>query len=334
MKDNELVILEQYDIDVKNTRKVRDAFLCETSEGLVLVKELRFSEKRLSVLEYLGKHIRERGMKQIDGILKNKENQLYSVSEDGTKYFLKRWFAGKECDIHREKDVLDAVVNLTKVHMAMQEFELEENEEQLQIASGEDVRQEFFRHNREMKKVRTFMRDRVGKGDFELAFLKHFDSVYAQADAALCQLNQSEYATILAKCKEKHTLIHGDYNYHNIVMTYNGVATTNFEHVQENIQVTDFYYFLRKVMEKNHWDVHLGDKMVNAYHKYLPISKDEMEYVAICLAYPEKFWKAANSYYRSRKVWLPAKNLEKLELFIKQSEEKKTFLETIFSFHL
>ena len=117
-------------------------------------------------------------------------------------------------------------------------------------------------------------------------------------------------------------------------MTYNGVATTNFEHVQENIQVTDFYYFLRKVMEKNHWDVHLGDKMVNAYHKYLPISKDEMEYIAIYLAYPEKFWKAANSYYRSRKVWLPAKNLEKLELFIKQSEEKKTFLETIFSFHL
>ena len=48
-----------------------------------------------------------------------------------------------------------------------------------------------------------------------------------------------------------------------------------------------------------------------------------MEYISICIAYPEKFWKAANSYARSKKSWIPAKNIEKLELVIRQTEEKR-----------
>lgn len=333
MRDNELTILDQYDIDVKNTRKVRDAVLCESGQGLFLIKELKFSERRLRVLERLCGYLRERECENIDWILKTKESELFCVAEDGTRYFLKRWFSGRECDIHREKDVLDAVANLTKIHLALRGFEGDESEG-LTVMASEDLRQEYFRHNREMKKVRTFMRDKVDKGDFELAFLKHFDSMYGTAQLALESLEQSNYEELLTDCRKKNQLVHGDYNYHNILMTYKGIATTNFEHVQNNIQITDLYYFLRKVMEKNHWDIALGNKILNCYQKNISFEAGELEYIAICLAYPEKFWKAANSYYRSRKVWIPAKNLEKLELVIRQTEEKKEFLETLFAFHL
>ena len=333
MRENELEILQQYNINVKNTRKVREAVLCETDQGLFLVKELQFSEKRLSVLEYLNEHLRKRGCENIDWVLKNKEEQLFSVSEEGNKYFLKKWYYGKECDIHREKDILDGVKNLTHIHDALKEFP-RETEQGLVMNQAEDLREEYFRHNRELKKVRTFMRDRVGKGDFEIAFLKHFDFMYACADSALEQLKHSKYEQLLEESRRANTLVHGDYNYHNILMTCTGIATTNFEHVEANVQVTDFYYFLRKVMEKNRWDVKLGDRMLNCYQKYRTMQEGELEYIAICLAYPEKFWKAANSYYRSRKVWIPAKNLEKLELVIQQMEEKKDFLKTIFAFQL
>ena len=49
------------------------------------------------------------------------------------------------------------------------------------------------------------------------------------------------------------------------------------------------------------------------------------------LAYPEKFWKTASSYYHSNKAWLPQKYVEKLQLAVKQTEEKRAFLENIFS---
>lgn len=324
MKENELAILEQYDIDVKNTRKVRDAVLCETKQGLFLVKEMHISEKRLSVLDYLSEYLQMTGNERIDWILKTKDEQLFTTSEEGNQYFLKKWYAGKECDVHKEQDILDAVKNLTHLHQHLCDVDIP-------MSEGEDLRETFFRHNREMKKVRSFMRERVGKSDFELVFLKHFDGMYSSAEDALFHLRESGYEQLRKRSTQSKRCIHGDYNYHNVLLTSEGVATTNFEHVERNIQVTDFYYFLRKVMEKNHWNITLGDKMLNTYQKRRSFEEGELEYIAICLMYPEKFWKVANSYGRSRKVWMPAKNLEKLELVIQQAEEKKYFLKTIFS---
>ena len=174
----------------------------------------------------------------------------------------------------------------------------------------------------------------MGKGDFETTFLRSFDDMFYYADVATSKLAESNYEKLFQQSQAMHTMIHGDYNYHNVIMLPGEVATTNFEHAQENIQVTDLYYFLRKVMEKHHWDVRLGDKILNQYAKILPFAEGELEYIAICLTYPEKFWKAANSYSRSRKAWVPAKNYEKLEMVIAQTQEKKAFLNAIFSFHL
>ena len=47
MKENELEVLEKYDIDVKCTRKIRGATLCETNQGTFLLKEISFPEKRV-----------------------------------------------------------------------------------------------------------------------------------------------------------------------------------------------------------------------------------------------------------------------------------------------
>ena len=88
------------------------------------------------------------------------------------------------------------------------------------------------------------------------------------------------------------------------------------------------------VMEKTGWKTRLGDNMINAYSAVRPISDVEMEYLRNRLSYPEKIWKIANSYYHSNKAWVSVKNIEKLSTAIRQTEEKRRFLEEIFSFHL
>ena len=133
---------------------------------------------------------------------------------------------------------------------------------------------------------------------------------------------------------KKSCIIHGEYNYHNIIMTKEGIATTNFEKFRRDIQVEDLYYFLRKVLEKSGWKIRLGDGMLNAYSAIHPLTEGEMEYLKIRLIYPEKFWKITNSYYHSGKAWIPAKNVEKLSLSVAQTEEKKRFLRNLFAFQI
>ena len=87
-------------------------------------------------------------------------------------------------------------------------------------------------------------------------------------------------------------------------------------------------------MEKQGWKERLGDSMLNAYSAISPLEDREIEYLKIRLAYPEKFWKIANSYYHSNKAWISAKSIEKLNTAIAQTREKERFLNHIFSFHL
>ena len=212
--------------------------------------------------------------------------------------------------------------------------------------AGRHLKEEFLCHTRELKKVRAFIRKRRNKGKFEALFLQHFEKMIRLATRAAEQLETSGYETLYEQSICGKRLAHGDYNYHNVLMpagvhgTSDGwgcrerVATTGFEHFRMDVQALDLYYFLRKVMEKHHWDVKFGDAMLEMYSRIRPLSQAEIEYISLKLIYPEKYWKVANAYYQSNKAWIPEKSVEKLETAIRQTEEKMRFVEQIFAFHL
>lgn len=329
MKDYSLNVLEQYEIEVSGTRKVRGAILCDTNAGVLLLREAAVSDKKVPVLEALTTHLTHHGYPRVDSIFLNKEGEFITKAEDGTRYVLKRWFSGRECDVKKEQEVLESVKNLARLHKIMKM-----PGEEVKEFAGNDLREEFLRHNRELRKVRAFIRGRTAKGDFENAVLKHFDAMYEWAGTAGERLAESGYERLLQKSREEGAVTHGDYNYHNVLMTPKGMATTNFEHFTNDIQIEDFYYFMRKVMEKYEWNVELARAMLRTYQDIRPLSEEEQEYMAIRLSYPEKFWKLVNSYYHSNKAWIPGKNVEKLQTAIDQTEKKKRLLKSIFSFHL
>lgn len=329
MKDYSLNVLEQYDIEVNSTRKVRGAVLCDTDVGALLLTEAAVSDHKLPVLEMLLTQISGCGYERVDSIFINKEGELITEAEDGTRYVLKRWFSGRECDVKREQEVLEAVRNLARLHRMMK-LPGEESGE----FPGNNLQEEFRRHNRELRKVRTFIRNRTAKGTFEQVVLEHFEAMYLWAEQAEKKLLSSAYERLTQTSREEGTIIHGDYNYHNVWMTSKGIATTNFEHFANDIQASDLYYFMRKVLEKHEWNTELGRAMLRVYQEIMPLSEEERDYLAIRFSYPEKFWKLINSYYHSNKAWIPEKDVEKLRTVIAQTERKKRFLESIFSFHL
>lgn len=329
MKDYSLNVLEQYDIEVNSTRKVRGAVLCDTDVGALLLTEAAVSDHKLPVLEMLLTQISGCGYERVDSIFINKEGELITEAEDGTRYVLKRWFSGRECDVKREQEVLEAVRNLARLHRMMK-LPGEESGE----FPGNDLQEEFRRHNRELRKVRTFIRNRTAKGTFEQVVLEHFEAMYLWAEQAEKKLLSSAYERLTQTSREEGTIIHGDYNYHNVWMTPKGIATTNFEHFANDIQASDLYYFMRKVLEKHEWNTELGRAMLRVYQEIMPLSEEDRDYLAIRFSYPEKFWKLINSYYHSNKAWIPEKDVEKLRTVIAQTERKKRFLESIFSFHL
>ena len=68
----------------------------------------------------------------------------------------------------------------------------------------------------------------------------------------------------------------------------------------------DVYFFMRKILEKNHWSVALADQMIESYAAITPVEHAEYCYLYARFLYPEKFWKIANFYYNSGKAWIPS----------------------------
>lgn len=327
MQEYELNILEQYDLEIKNTRKTRGAFLCETEQGLFLLKEAMISDKRAEVLNSLGNILIRSGYEKIDRIRPNKDGNLISVSEDGSRYILKHWYYGRECDVRRNRELFEGAANLARLHLVMK-MPVRECEMEAPLIKIYESR------NRELRKVRQFVRSRSARGEFELQFLKEFEGLFEWARAGISELRLSEYEELYRESQREQVWIHGEYNYHNILFTQDGIATTCFEKCKCNVQAEDLYYFLRKAMEKHRWNVRLCDCMLNAYNAVRPMDEREMEYLKIRFIYPEKFWKIAGAYYRSNKAWISVKNVEKFQVAVSQTEEKKQLLKDIFGFSL
>lgn len=353
MREYELEVLEQYDIEVQGTRKIRGAFFCDTKEGTMLLKEAQVSARRAPLLYALLQEVSEEGCLRADIPVKNKEGGFVSTSRDGTRYMLKKWFPGRECDVKKVPEILLAAENLACLHGKMKwrdgMFEESEGVESCPPI-GRNLCEEWKRHNREMKKIRVYTRNKVSKNIFEFLFLERFEEMYSLAERMTRRLEASQYADLYADSIREGCLVHGDYNYHNVILlpatgisdktcakegaSCGGVATTNFEHFRLDVQMQDLYYFLRKVLEKHRWEERLGLAILEAYQSVRPLTEREWEYLALNLAYPEKFWKTVNTYYHSNKAWAPEKNVEKLKTAVSQTEEKLRFLERIFSFHL
>lgn len=326
MKDYGISVLDQYPLEIFETHRIRSGILCETDQGLFLLKQCEISEKRLPVLIELYKCLEQQKGMLIDMPIANKEGLCLTKAEDETTYMLKRWFEGKECDVRKEEELVEGAATLARLHRAFHS--------PASKRSPKDMRKEYDRHNRELRKIRDYARKVSLKGEFERVFLQGFDAMYIWADAAQKRLDAIGYEELLKKAEQEEQIAHGEYNYHNLICTEQGMAVTNFEHARAELQINDLYYYLRKILEKHRYSERIGSRILSAYEKEKPLTKQEKDYLAIRLAYPEKYWKTANFYYQTNKAWISARNVEKMQVSLSQQGEKKKFLQNIFAFHL
>lgn len=139
------------------------------------------------------------------------------------------------------------------------------------------------------------------------------------------ELEKSGYYSLLEE--QRDCVCHGECNQHNTLFTREGLAFTNFEHWKYELQTADLYQFMRKILEKHCWDQQLGKEMMKAYQFRRPLSDEEVLNLKLQLSYPWKYWKIANFYTNSNKVWISQKNTEKLEQTIQQMEPWRAFLD-------
>lgn len=321
-------VLEQYDIKIESVRRGRGALLCETDQGLKLLQACGCSERHLEAENHLLLQLREHGFIRTDVCVANREGKLCSEDAEHRVYVLKDWYDGTECSAERTGDWKRAVETLAQLHECLARCETTEEERNTMFA-GESLCAEYDRHNKELGRVRNYIRTRKQKSVFERFVADSFADMYAQAQKAAEQLRNSAYPQLYEQALADGVLCHGSYHYHNVLIGTEFCAVTNFQKACIQVQMRDLYHFMRKILEKHGWKEEVGFGLLNAYSVRKPLSKEEIQILAGMFAYPEKYWKQLNYYLNSKKAWIPEKNTEKLMQCIRQEKARRQFIDAV-----
>lgn len=323
MEDKQELTIGKYGFQVKNRYRARGAVLLDTSEGPRLMREYDRIKGHFAFENKIKAHLAEKGMGMTDIVQPNIEGELVTEWESGEKYVVYQWFYGDECDYKNRQELRLAAGNLGCLHRNLKEM----SEKPMPLE--ECLLTRYERHNREMKRVYGYMKDKKRKNEFELYALECFHEFFEKAKQAEKNLSESEY--FRQNGYSTRDVCHGEYNYHNLIMTKKGVATTNFEKASFGMQLLDLAYFFRKIMEKNGWNTDKGIAVLESYQSEMPLGKVEKEFLAIVLGYPVKYWKLLNQYINGKKSWISNKNMEKLIGVREQERAKTDFLQKLLS---
>ena len=301
MYDYGLSVLEQYGLNALSSGRVRGALLCRTEKGPVILREFHGSEKKLSMQQQLLEKLKKQNC-FVDAYLRNQEGVLVSRDKDAIPYTAQIWFEGRECDTKSETDILKSIRTLAQIHKIMQlPVEMD--------YVGRDLQDEYSRHNQEMKKIRRFIRKKGASNQFEKDYLKSVEWFLQKGEEATDMLETTDY---------------------NVLILGKNTAVTNFSHWSFDVQMADLYRFMRKILEKYCWDLHIARKMLSAYNSVRPISESEWQNLRVRFCYPEKYWKLANHYYTHNKAVVSGKNVEKLRTLIHQKKQWEEFSKQCF----
>ena len=324
MEEKSLEFFEKYEITVTGTARTRGAFRIDTERGPKLLMPYNGSENRAAFEQELLLRLKEEGF-FVDGYVANKEGTYVTKDEYEEPFLMKDWYYGEECNIRKPEQALLAVRHLAALHNALTGVTV--SAEELPGAVQKSLPELFEKRNRELRRVRSFIREKKRKAYFETVYINTFSEFYEKAENALLQAKERGCTETLQAAVNAGSACHGTYTHHNLLVLNDGsFATVNFDKACLGVQIADFYLFFRKLMEKTGWNRGLAEDMIEAYTAVRKVEPAEWQVFYLLLSYPEKFWKITNSYNNGKKSWIPQKTTEKLLAVKEQEKEKEALL--------
>lgn len=326
MNDRSISLLENYDFTVLKVHKARGAFICETDRGLKIMKEYQAPLSKLPLMDALLRAVSEESEVFVDTPVADKDGNFISYDRDGIGYVIKDYFEGRECSPRENTDLKLAMRTLAVLHGKLA-FPKEEMPEGLHRF---DLESDVARQNRGLKRIRSYIRGRGRKTEFELALLDAYNLFLQQAIRVEERINKEDFTGFYERVESTREFAHGDFQYHNVLFGKEKSAVINFEKSQWDSKVRDIALFMRKTLEKADWDQTMGAMLLHAYEEICPLTESERRQLFYRLAYPEKFRKIANFYYNSNKAFLSSQYMSKLENVLRLESSKNAFLRKVF----
>ncbi len=258
MNDKAVNVLEQYDVTINRTFKGRGTIICDTQQGMRVLKEYRGRTEKLELLHQLQGRLND--SLRTDTLIRNREGALFVKDIDNSIYILEEQVEGKECSYKCEEDIVKAFGAMAKLHLKFM-IPASEHTYTMPVFFYAD---EMEKHTMECRRVKNYLKKLRSKTDFERALLQEYDYFLDRAVDVTRRAKEESRAEYEAYVNSNGLYCHGDYQYHNVVFgkgsggAYTGII--NLEHFAHDSGARDFYLLFRKISEKCDWSAEMAQR--------------------------------------------------------------------------
>ena len=323
MREFSPALLEPFGLRSKRITRAYGAFICDTNQGVVLVKAAAQPEEALWAAHGAKEYLCRQGFGWTDRYLVSRDGVPWAVAS-GETYTVRSWLRAEEADLTDKNCVIQMAAMLGRMHRLSVRYELVQG---AQMANRcYEWPQKVYKNCRKLKSYGKILRKNGHYTEFDLMVLSCLPKQVEEAEEAQEFFMGPQYVRLAEQAQEQHAFGHGQYTDHTVLLGKNRTMITDFEKISYMIPATDLVMLLEKVMRKNHWSVEFGMEMLEAYDRWCPTGDEERQFIYAGLLYPSRLCELCTKAYHMKRSWIPIAYKQKLEEFLAQQEKRKDFL--------
>lgn len=304
------------EIKIKNTEKQRAVYKITNKDKQFCLKKVYYNETDLlfvySAMEWL-----HRNGVYVPRLLPTVNKNRY-VNYNDMIFVLSPWVHGEKCDFDNIENVINSSNNLGLMHKVSSNFV---------PIPGSNIRKGYdniyLSVTKHLQKLLTCANSAyISKDKFSKLFLNNFEK----------NLYLAKYSMELASSIDFHnlskTLCHGDYVNKNILFEDNKIWVIDFDKCSYNYSAYDISYFLRRLLKRSNtkWDVEVALSVLAAYRQQCDLTIDDLKYIMVYLAFPQKFWRISKDYYNNIEKCNKASFLNMLKGTVMKTDDQIEFV--------
>ncbi|GIM28060.1 hypothetical protein CPJCM30710_07260 [Clostridium polyendosporum] len=279
-------------IKIKNTDKQRAVYRVDAKDKTFCLKKVYYNEGDLlfvySAMEWLYRN----GI-NVPRFLPTLNKSRF-VKYSNMLFILTPWVEGEKCNYDNIKNIIDSSKNLAKMHKVSKKFTPIPGSS---IKKGyDDI---YISTTKHFQKLLTCSNAAyIHKDKFSKLFLTNFDK-----NLQLAQLSIDVSSTINTN-NLSTSLCHGDYVNKNIIFDDKGLLwVIDFDKCCYDYAAHDIGYFLRRLLKRDNtkWNVEVAVNCLKSYCEINPLTSDDLKYILVYLAFPQKYWRISKDYYNNIK---------------------------------
>lgn len=319
MRELDFRILESMNLKVGRVRKAYGAYICETQDGIKLVKEMQCPVADVLFAYKVKEYLYYQGYRNTDRYCITEEGLPY-IQEGSIRYTVRNWIRGDELDLKNLKEVTSVMAEAAQLHLLGKGMPEPE---------GFEGKRRWFepgeRLLRSQRLIRSYYKNVRKQGrytDFDLLFLKEFAYYEEQTVHAAEMMQETICIQEAENAGKTGNLIHGEFTDHAVLSDQKQMLLCNFDKCCYGMPVQDLITFFEKCLRKWEWDFAVFIQLIEMYQRYRTLHSGEIRILYAGLLFPERFVKMCQDAYGTKRRWTSQANWNKL-LEIREMQEKR-----------